>query len=116
MEDIANKMGMAPTNLSDYYNENIPITNQFLAKFRDAWAAELEPEEDENLAREEVAEIYRVHDIIVEKLVDGQNRLISSNIGLMEYTQKLMDLIIRHGIPPEPPENEVRGPKKSPGE
>jgi hypothetical protein len=99
---MAEKMGMAGPNFSDYYNEKISITNQFLGKFYDAWAPELEPAVDENLAGDR-AEIYRVHDTIVEKLVDGQNRLINSNVALTEYNQKLMDLIIRHGIPPESP-------------
>jgi hypothetical protein len=100
-ENIAKKMGMAATNFSDYYDEKMPITNPFLGKFDDAWAAELEPGDDGNLAGD-MAEIYRIHDTIVEKLVDGQNRLINKNIDLIDHNRKLMDLIIRHGIPPEP--------------
>jgi transcriptional regulator with XRE-family HTH domain len=116
-EDIAKKMGMAATNFSDYYNENIGITNQFLGKFYDAWDTDLEPDNDENLVRG-VDEIYRIHDTIVEKLVDGQNRLINKNSDLQEYNQKLMDLIIRLGISPEPRpgQQEAGGQNKSPGE
>jgi hypothetical protein len=99
---MALKMGVAGANFSAYVNESNTITGQFLMRFYNAWATELEPGSGGGFD-DEVAEIYRIHDTIVEKLVDGQNRLINSNISLVEYNQKLMNLIIRHGIPPELP-------------
>jgi predicted transcriptional regulator len=102
---IAQKMGVAGPNFSAYVNESNTITGQFLIRFYNAWATELEPGSGGEFD-DEVAEIYRIHDTIVEKLVDGQNRLINSNVALVEYNQKLMDLIIRHGIPPEAPKGQ----------
>ena len=93
-ETIAEKMGMASSNFSAYLNENNPITGPFLAKFNAAWGAEFESEADKGLTKD-VSEIYRIHDIIVEKLVDGQNMLIKSNIAIVEYNQKLMDLLTK---------------------
>jgi hypothetical protein len=114
-DTIAQKMGMAGPNFSAYVNESITITGQFLTRFYNAWAGEIEPGED-GVYGDDMAEIYRVHDTIVEKLVDGQNRLINSNVALVDYNQKLMDILIEHLISPPPGTAQVEagGQKQKP--
>ena len=121
-ETIALRMKMAPENFSTYNTESLAITNQFLGRFYDAWEDELEPDTDKDLAKD-ISERYRIHDTIVEKLVDGQNRLIDGqnklidsntllvdkNAALVEYNHKLVDLLIRQGIKPDSPGLPIEG-------
>jgi hypothetical protein len=99
---IGKKMQMAASNFNSYFQEEIPITHSFLARFHDAWKDELEPEDADESGVEGITEIYRIHDTIVEKLVDGQNKLIHTNANLVEYHQKLIDALLGLGIKPEP--------------
>jgi hypothetical protein len=110
---IGEKMpGVKKTNFSKYYNEENPITNKFLAKFYKAWAEELAKKPENKNSKygenqegkgsmEETSGKYGVRDIIVEKLVDGQNRLINNNMILTESIQKLIDFLVKHGFNPD---------------
>jgi hypothetical protein len=93
--------GVGKGNFSKYFNQTNPITEDFLAKFYETWGKELE-EKKENTA-EEGNDLYGLKDIIVEKLVDGQNRLISNNMQLVETNQKLIDHLIQRGSFGDPP-------------
>jgi hypothetical protein len=115
-DEIAQRMKMAPENFSAYYNETIPITNPFLGKFYDV-CPELEPDTASGLALDK-GEGFRIHDAIVEKLINGQNRLIEGhheliqgqnrlidkNALLVDYNQRLMDLIISQRKETEKPD------------
>jgi len=119
---VGEKMKVSKSNFSNYYRGIVPVTEDFLLKFYQAWAERL-PEQSESKkdsydqdpemgdSTGERPNEYRVKDIIVEKLVDGQNRLINANMILAESNkiaaesykilaeshQKLIDLFIQQG-------------------
>jgi hypothetical protein len=93
--------GVGKANFSKYFNQTYPITEDFLAKFYETWGKVLE-EKKENTA-EEATDLYSLKDIIVEKLVDGQNLLINNNMKLVESNQKLIDHLLQRGYFADPP-------------
>jgi hypothetical protein len=119
--------GVGKGNFSKYYNGKLPITDEFLAKFYEAWGKELpqkikeknthyEHNQGQN-APEDEEDRYRIKDIIVAKLVEGQSNLIKTNVILAESykiaaesnkilvdnNQKLIALLIQQGIKPGTP-------------
>jgi hypothetical protein len=112
--------GVGKGNFSKYYNGKQPITDEFLAKFYEAWGKELPQKNKEKNTHygknqsqntpEDEDDRYRIKDTIVEKLVEGQNNLIKNNVILTESNkvlvdnnQKLIALLIQQGIKPGTP-------------
>jgi hypothetical protein len=111
--------GVGKANFSKYINGKLPVTEEFLAKFHEVWGKDLQPgREPKNTYyypdkgnKEPVVEpeqLYPIKDTIVEKLVEGQNRLINNNVILTESNNKLVEtnrqlvaLLIQQGIKPD---------------
>jgi hypothetical protein len=115
--------GVGKSNFSKYFNQVIPITDEFLLKFNQAWGEELAKNTDyekgkadsteENIIEEPKKEYPRrnIMHTILEKLIEGQNSIIKTNIILAESNkilaetnQKLFDrLPEKPSLPQNPP-------------
>ncbi len=101
--EMGDKMpGVGRSNFSKYFNQTNTITDDFLKIFYDTWGHELEDKPEKVV--EETAEFYNVRDLVVlklvegqNKLIDGQNKLIDSNAVLVESNQRLINRVFDKG-------------------
>lgn len=101
--EMGDKMpGVGRSNFSKYFNQANTITEDFLKIFYDTWGHELKDKPETTV--EEAVGSYSVRDLVVlklvegqNKLIDGQNKLIDNNTALVQSNQRLINRLINKG-------------------